>query len=348
MSFVFEGLIITEFNTENNNIKLAVLGGNMKKAFRCLVVIFMVIISIFALVIFVSFVNHKLKLSEEDNRFVANGQIVDVNGRHMHVYTEGTGEETLVFMSGGGTSSPVFDFKSLYFLLSDQYKIAVVEKAGYGFSEVTSSNRDIDTILTETREALLKSGIKGPYTLFPHSMSGIEALYWAQTYPNEVTAIVGLDMATPPAYEDYQIPMTLVRLGGLAANSGLTRWIPNISESDAVKYGTLTDEEKELSKVVFYRRTSTKNMVNEIENIKSNAQKVGESRIPNVPMLLFASNGQETGFDEETWMNIQNDYINKVKNGKLIKVDAAHYIHNIKYKQIAEESKEFLDGLSDY
>src|SRR5699024_1911092 len=138
MSFVFEGLIITEFNTENNNIKLAVLGGNMKKAFRCLVVIIMVIISIFALVIFVSFVNHKLKMSEEDNRFVGNGQIVDVNGRHMHVYTEGTGEETLVFMSGGGTSSPVFDFKSLYFLLSDQYKIDDVEQADYRFSELIS------------------------------------------------------------------------------------------------------------------------------------------------------------------------------------------------------------------
>ncbi|MBU5468668.1 hypothetical protein KQI49_17805 [Virgibacillus sp. MSJ-26] len=63
-----------------------------------------------------------------------------------------------------------------------------------------------------------------------------------------------------------------------------------------------------------------------------------------LPTQIF----QEAGFDEETWMNIQNDYINKVKNGKLIKVDAAHYIHNIKYKQIAEESKEFLDGLSDY
>src|SRR5699024_10836633 len=158
MSFVFEGLIITEFNTENNNIKLAALRGNMKKAFRCLVVIFMVIILIFALVIFVSFVNHKLKLSEVDNRVVANWQIVVVNGRHMHVYTEGTGQDTLVFMSSGGTSSPIVDYILFYSLLRYRYIIGVVEKAGYGFSEVTSSNRDIDSILTETREPVLKSG----------------------------------------------------------------------------------------------------------------------------------------------------------------------------------------------
>lgn len=32
-----------------------------------------------------------------------------------------------------GTCSPILDFKSLYSLLSDEYKIAVVEKFGYGF-----------------------------------------------------------------------------------------------------------------------------------------------------------------------------------------------------------------------
>ena len=36
-------------------------------------------------------------------------------------------------------------------------------------------------------------------------MSGIEAILWAQTYPDEVEAIVGLDMSVPGAYgkEDF-------------------------------------------------------------------------------------------------------------------------------------------------
>src|SRR5699024_1272601 len=108
----------------------------------------------------------------------------------------------------------------------------------YGFSEITNTDRDIDTILSETREALLKAGVEGPYILFPHSMSGIEALYWSQVYPHEVTAIIGLDMAVPAAYENLDIKMSFVRLGAFAANTGLTRWIPNLSESDAIKYGT--------------------------------------------------------------------------------------------------------------
>ena len=177
-------------------------------------------------------------------------------------------------------------------------------------------------------------------------MSGIEALSWAQVYPDEIKAIIGLDMAVPAAYEYLDINMLLVRLGAFAANTGLTRWIPNLSESEAIKYGTLTDEEKELYRSIFYRRTSTKDMINEIKNIKENAQKVKEAETPNVPILLFSSNGQETGFDEKMWIEIQNTFSNKNDNVRQIELDSSHYIHNIDYRRIAEESEEFIESLN--
>ena len=45
----------------------------------------------------------------------------------------------------------------MYSLLSNDYKIVVVEKFGYGFSDVVDENRDIDTMLSETRMALDKA-----------------------------------------------------------------------------------------------------------------------------------------------------------------------------------------------
>lgn len=310
----------------------------MKKAVKFLGIVIVVFIVL-------SFINHKINLSREDRLFVANGQMVEVNGHSLHVYTEGEGEVTLVFMAGGGTSSPVLDFKSLYSSLSDQYRIAVVEKAGYGFSDVVDVERDIDTILSETREALLEVGINGPYILMPHSMSGIEALYWAQKYPEEIRAIVGLDMAVPESYEDYPINMPMIRLSSLAADVGITRWIPDISESDAVKYGTLTEDEKELYKVIFYRRTATKTMLNEVQEIKTNAKKVKEGGLPDIPILMFSSNGQGTGWDEKTWRQIQKNYIEKFEEGELINLDASHYVHNMDYERIAEETKLFIEGM---
>ncbi|MFJ8102881.1 alpha/beta fold hydrolase [Lysinibacillus sp. NPDC096212] len=314
--------------------------------FKRIMMLFSIITAILFLIITTSYIIHQIKLSKEEKLFTPTGKMVEVNGHQMHVYVEGNGEETLVFMSGGGTSSPVLDFKSLYSLLSDKYKIVVVEKAGYGFSDITDSEREIDTILQETREALLKSDVEGPYILFPHSMSGIEALYWAQVYQNEVKAIIGLDMAVPAAYKDYDINMPLVHLSAFADNIGITRWIPGLSESDAIKYGTLTDEEKELYKVIFYRRTVTKNMVNEINHIKENAEKVGAAEISNVPMLLFTSNGQGTGWNEDEWNEFQKEFISKHKNGTLIKLDCSHYIHDIEFKRIADESEKYIERLN--
>jgi len=83
----------------------------------------------------------------------------------------------------------------------DRYRIAVVEKSGYGWSERCNSPRDIGTMLEETRKALDLSGENGPYVLFPHSMSGLEAIYWAQKYPDEVIAIIEMDPTTPGSIE---------------------------------------------------------------------------------------------------------------------------------------------------
>ncbi len=155
----------------------------MKKVLNKTLKVVLIIITIIVLFVIVSFVRHKICISNEKDMLTPLGELVEVNGNNMSVYTEGNGDKTLVFMSGGGTCSPILDFKSLYSLLNNEYKIAVVEKFGYGFSDVVDESRDIDTILSETRMALKKADVEGPYVLCPHSMSGLEALYWAQKYP---------------------------------------------------------------------------------------------------------------------------------------------------------------------
>lgn len=311
------------------------------KIIKYIGIILLICIVIIILLLSIAYINQKIHLSKEDALFIPTGQMVEVNGHDMHIYSEGEGDKTLVFMSGGGTSSPVLDFKSLYSLLSTNHKIVVVEKAGYGFSEIADIDRDIDTILSETREALSKSGIDGPYILCPHSMSGIEALYWAQNYPNEVRAIIGLDMAVPDSYQDYDINIPMLKMSALGARLGITRWIPGIEESDAIRFGSLTEEEKELYRVVFYRRTASSTMINEVEEIKDNARKVKENGIADIPFLIFSSNGDGTGWDESTWINLQEDFVNRVEDGILIKLDSPHYIHNYEYEKIAKEIENF-------
>ena len=195
----------------------------MKKILVKSLKVILIIFAIIVLLVIISFVRHKICSSNEKDLLTPLGDLVEVNGHNMSIYAEGDGDTTLVFMSGGGTCSPILDFKSLYSLLSKDYKIVVIEKFGYGFSDVVDENRDIDTILSETRMALDKAGIKGPYVLCPHSMSGLEALYWAQNYPEEVEAIVGLDMAVPGYYDEMNISIPIMKLGQYGATLGITQ-----------------------------------------------------------------------------------------------------------------------------
>ena len=315
----------------------------MKKIGSKFLRVIFIIVAVIVLFIIVSFACHKICSFRERKLLTPLGKLVEVNGHNMSVYTEGEGDKTLVFLSGGGTCSPILDFKSLYSLLSNEYKIAVVEKFGYGFSDVVDEQRDIDTMLSETRMALEKAGIKGPYVLCPHSMSGLEALYWAQKYPEEVEAIIGLDMAVPAYYDEMHISIPITKLGQYGAALGITRWIPGLAESDAIKAGTLSEEEKEIYRAVFYQRTATVTMIDEVKAVKDNAKTVKENGVPQVPMLLFISNGSGgTGFTEETWRRIPKEYIAGCDNASYIELDCPHYVHDYEYEKISEEIRNLL------
>ena len=321
----------------------------MKKFLKKIGIIFIVIILFILFVMLISFGNHKIKLKKEEKLFKTNGKIVEVNNHNINVYISGNSNSdiTLVFMSGAGTCSPTLDFKTLYSLFENDYQIAVVEKAGYGFSDISDINRDIDTILFETRESLNKAGVKNnKYILFPHSMSGIEALYWANKYPDEIKGIVGLDPAVPKAYENMKINSLLFNLAKFGADIGLTRFIPSIvNSSSAIKDGKLTDEEKELYRIIFYRRTATISMLNETKSIKDNAKKLEKIDTTNVPMLFFVSNGDGTGYSKEDWRKFISDYIDNKQNGEYKILDCSHYVHNIEYKTIYEESLDFINKI---
>ncbi len=315
----------------------------MKKVGRRVMKTIMILTAILAAFLVVSFIRHKICLEKEKNLRTPFGELVEVDGHNMSVYAEGEGKHTLVFLSGGGTCSPILDFKSLYSLLSDDYRIVVVEKFGYGFSDVVDCDRDIDTILRQTRTALQKAGIDGPYVLCPHSMSGIEALYWAQQYPEEVEAIIGLDMAVPEYYAEMKISMPVMKLGQYSAALGITRWIPGVSEGAAVKAGTLTEEEKAIYRAVFYNRTATVTMISETEEIKKNAEIVKENGVPQVPMLLFLSDGSGgTGFDEEIWRSIPKEYISGLDKASYVELDCSHYVQDYKYDEISKEICNFI------
>lgn len=307
-----------------------------------------ILVVIIVLAILVSSVNHRVRLHLEESLITPPGTMVSVAGHSMHVYTEGEGASTLVFMAGGGTASPVLDFKRLYSQLSGEFKIAVVERFGYGYSDVADEPRDVDTVLDETRQALTEAGADGPYVLFPHSMAGLTAIHWAQQHPAEVSGIVGLDAAVPDSYSDVSMPnVLLLDAFSWAADLGITRLVPSFADGqEAIASGSLSTRDEKTCRAIVYRRTETRPMIDEIETVKANAAEVKASPPPQVPMLFFTSTGEGTGVDTKTWRKHQKDFLMHVPESRQVLLDSEHYVHDYRAEEIARESTGFIDTLS--
>ncbi len=314
----------------------------MKKILKYILIgIPILIIAGIAFVVGGSYFEHQELVEQEKQKYPAPGSLVDVNddGNHLHVYSSGEGEQTLVFMAGLGTSSPVYDFKALYSHLKDEYRIAVVERAGYGWSDITASPRDIDTVLEETRAALQKSGESPPYVLFPHSLAGLEAIHWASLYPEEITAIIGLDPLVPQYQVQTEEEPDLSRIISVLASTGLMRQQPGVCRDnfEAIRKGHLTEEEIEVACSIFFRRTLTDNMWEEADMIAANAQLILEQGKPEVPFHAFIS-----GEGEEKWQDTLSTYA-KEAGGKYYILEAGHYLHLDLPELIAETSIDLIN-----
>ncbi len=288
-----------------------------------------------------SSINHAVQTPREEAAYPPPGQMVAVNGHRLHVYTQGQGDLTLVFLSGSGTTAPALDFKPLYSRLSDDYRTVVMERAGYGWSEDGGTPRDIDTVLSETRRALEGAGERPPYVLFPHSMSGLEALHWANRYPDEVAAIIGLDPAVPPIYEVMPPPRLMLRLVAFTSRTGLLRLVPSVCR-EAAAVIDLTDAETSAYCSIMVRRTFTADVLAETEITQANARLIAAEGFPNVPMTFFISNGE--GLTVDNWGEVLVAYAEEAESPYQT-LDVGHYVHHEAADLIADESRLFLQHL---
>ena len=291
-----------------------------------------------------SFIYHRLALQREKASLNPMGQMVSVNGHDMSVFVKGNGPQTLVFLSGAGTASPILDFKDLYDGLSKQYKIVVVERAGYGYSEDTSKSRDVSEVLSETRQALAKAQVSGPYIILSHSMASLETLLWQEKYPSEIKAIIGLDWALPESYSQLRMHSQILRMARLGSQLGLLRYLPSRLY---VPNENLSSSDRRLYQRIAYRQILSQAMLNESLSVKENAKKVDAKIDSQIPTLLLVSNGEGTSFSKEEWRNYAARFAKDQKNIELTFYDAPHYLYHYQTKEVVAKIEDFIKGTTD-
>ena len=288
-----------------------------------------------------TFMYHQVSLRQERKLLTPIGKQVTVNGHQMNVSITGEGPETIVLLSGAGIASPILDFKNLSDLLSKKYKVVVVERAGYGFSEDSDRSRDVMEVLSETRQALAQAHVSGPYVIISHSMASLESLAWQEKYPNEVKALIGLDWALPASYENLKDNQALLTVAYWSSKIGLLRYFP---ESFYIKNPTLTETERQQYKLLAYKQLMSQAMLHESRLAKENAKKVPSSINPKIPALLLVSNGEGTTFSQSEWQHYAEKFSSDQSNVQVIYMDAPHELYHYQSHELISRIKEFLEN----
>ena len=309
----------------------------MRKVTKVIKKVFLVLLAVVVLFVAGAFAYHKVMLKKEASYWQnVPGQMVDVDGHKMHVYTEGEGDHTIVLMSAWGDGSPYVNFLPMCKELAKENKVVIVERFGYGFSDVVPGERDYDTILENDRTALKELGIDGPYVLCPHSISGLEATIWAQKYPEEVEAVVGMDISIADMKEEYEAQANSVILPVYKTfrAMGLTRF---------AHLGAHSKEEK-MQHAIENKIEMNDNVISEMKQAVDACDEIAGKPLPSVPTIQFISKTASDAYPDE-WVGGHGALVDASTNGKLIELNCDHYVYMFEQDRIVKEIGEFLKEL---
>lgn len=297
-------------------------------------------------------VYHNVKNYVEKNSqvkiFNENLKTVTVDGKKMSCYVQGDGSTTIILLSGYATPSPIANFMPLSNALSQNYKVVTLEYFGYGFSDPSKEIRSNESFVHEIRSALKELGIQPPYVLMPHSFSGIYSMYYANKYPDEVFAIIGLDDSKPNQMKGKD-SFNKSLWDKIKSFFGTYRIIdffnPNYMEDMFFKGIDKTIYSEDLLKLMhedFVWHYNSSTSVNEENMMYKNASDLFDVKYPeNLPVLsiLCSKNAKNETLN---WVPLHEEVFSNPDIQKLVILEGRHYIHYTQIDSIVNLTNEFL------
>lgn len=288
-----------------------------------------------------------------NNISVEYGKKIKVGNGSLNVYSEGSAETTIVILSGAGVTSPVLEYRPLYRKLSNTYRIAVIEKPGYGMSESTGTERSVQNMVNESREALLGAGIKPPYILAAHSYSGFEAIYWSNTFTEEISAVLSIDMgipetalemekALPPNKRAAMIDKNKKLYAKIQKRGFLSKLLKKftVDVSGMLSSNYLNNDEKKLYEDLFYQNLTNKEIFEENIMMTANAKTAAATGHLKVPAFFYISD-MKVPLEQGSWREFGINYAKSI-NAEFKLTDKGHFMYCKIPDQMAADFKAFL------
>ncbi|MBD2121339.1 alpha/beta hydrolase [Trichocoleus sp. FACHB-262] len=171
-----------------------------------------------------------LATRRDRHRFLPPGKLIEIEGSHWHYQIVGDGSPTVIVDSGAG--GPHLDWQLVQPEVAKFTRVLTYDRAGYGWSDLSSEPRTAEQVVSELRQLLQKAEIEPPYVLVGMSLSGLFSRFFAYHYPEEVAGMVLVDVAHERMYEETPVEWVELnkRLEGL-----LTHVVPMMGRTGLLR-----------------------------------------------------------------------------------------------------------------
>ena len=277
-------------------------------------------------------------VGSEIKKYPAVGDFVDLGGYQAHYDTQGKGDIAFVFITGSGTPCAYTDFYLLQNELSAVGQTVTFDHAGSGWSTGAKTARTLDNLVEELA-ALTGSVCEGkPVVLLCHSLGSLEAIGYAQRYPQKVKGIVFLDSGSPEFYRTDSELFAQILNRGIAFTRivGVNRLLGDLGfllpmYGENSRNAKLPQALKGLDKAMYDRFAGNDASLGTIALMNENAAAVlAGPKLGTMPVLVLSSD------QGEEWDEVQKQLASWSENSKQIKLDGAeHYLHWSNEKEVS-------------
>lgn len=299
---------------------------------------------VFVLMVLIGFFIEGFKHNAMD-QYNPPGDFVEYEESDIHYIKKGSGDQTVVFGSGNGTTSPYADMFYLQNEISADAETITYERPGYGWSDSTDRPRTIDAMTNEIEAVLNAASDHESFVFVGHSMAALEIFSYAHKHPKKVDGIVLIDGVYPEyaSEMDASIPVS-IHLTKFMKNAGLIRLMSNFTffQDQLIQEEDLSDEVKEATMALTLDRMWNDTMFQEREMISDNGNQVRDKgNIGDIPLTIFSASDNQM----EGWKASQEKLPEMSTQSKQIWIDTDnHFVHHEESDLVVKKIQELLES----
>ncbi|MBD2777521.1 alpha/beta fold hydrolase [Iningainema tapete] len=256
--------------------------------------------------------------SRDRRRFLPPGKLIEIDGNNWHYQIMGKGHPTVIVDSGSGGTH--LDWQCVQPEVAKFTRILTYDRAGYGWSDLSSEPRTAEQVVSELRQLLRKAEIEPPYVLVGMSLGGLFSRLFAYHYPEEVAGMVLVDVAHEKMYEESpaewvelnkRLEGLLVHVVPIIGRIGLLRLLVTFDSLPfaAGLFQKFPPSMQPVAKALYSQTQFGKAFAQESAAVSVSMNQVEQARktkpFPEIPLIVLSSGKPDFDITQEVLQRLQ-------------------------------------------